>query len=100
MLFLLLPFIMVQTACKKNNTNNNNKNMNNLVVSNNFDWSTSTEGNFKVTALSNLGTPLSGVKVAIYSANPALISASLKQSLCVGTCALQINCFILITFQY
>ena len=71
-ILLLVSFFMLQTACRKDNTddNNNNKGMKDLVVSNTFDWSTSTEGNFKVTTLSNAGTSISGVKVAIFTNNP------------------------------
>jgi len=71
-ILLLVSFFMMQTACRKDNTddNNNNKGMKDLVVSNTFDWSTSTEGTFKVTTLSNAGTSISGVKVAIFTNNP------------------------------
>jgi LruC domain-containing protein len=64
---------MVQTSC--NNKENDDipddtKNMNDLVVSSTFNWSTTIESSFNITTLSNIGTPISGVKVGIYTADP------------------------------
>ena len=70
---LLFPFLMVQTSCHNKETDDptdGTKNMNDLIVSSSFDWSTTIESNFNITTLSNIGTPISGVKVGIFTANP------------------------------
>lgn len=68
---LLMPFLLVQTSCRKNNDDNNdNKGIESLVIGDNFNWSTTSETVFKVTALSNAGNALVGAKVAIFTADP------------------------------
>ena len=70
---LILPFLLVQFACNKNDVNNPNddtKGITDLIISDNFDWSTSVESAFKVTILSNNEIPLNGVKVSVYTNDP------------------------------
>lgn len=70
---LLLPLLFVQVACNKNDVNtlgNDTKNVTDLIISDNFNWSTSTESVFRVSVKSNNGTPLMGVKVAVYTNDP------------------------------
>ncbi len=72
-LLLLIPFLIIQTSCHDKHIDDptdDTKNMNDLIVSNTFNWSTTIESSFKVTTLSNIGTPVSGVKVAIFTDDP------------------------------
>jgi len=73
MFLLLMPFLLIQTSCRDkddDDINDNNKGMNDLVVTNSFNWETTIESSFTITTLSNIGTPVSGVKVGIYTADP------------------------------
>jgi len=70
---LIIPLLLVQFACNKNDVDNLNydtKKINDLIISDNFDWSTSTESLFKLTILSNDEIPLHGVKVSVYTSDP------------------------------
>jgi LruC domain-containing protein len=69
---LCLPLIILQTSCNKNvdKPDETNSGITDLIISDNFDWSTSDEVNFKVTVLGNTGTPLSGVKVGVFTNDP------------------------------
>ncbi len=72
-LVLLVPFLIFQVSCKRNNTETpepENGGIEKLIVSDNFNWSTSTETTFKVTTLSNMGNPLQGVKVSLFTMDP------------------------------
>ena len=72
---LLLPFLMLEYSCntkKNDDINNEDKGITDLIISNNFDWTTSENTTFKVTTLSNDGNVLPGVKVSIYNGDPLL----------------------------
>ena len=71
-LVMLTPFFLLQTSCKKDNNNENptSKGIEDLVVSNNFNWATTVKSNFKVTTLDNIGDALSGVKIGVFTNNP------------------------------
>jgi len=71
-ILLVLPLLMIQSACNKSNPDNPNqtKNVTDLIISEYFNWSTSVESDFKITVLSNAGSPLVGVKVSVYTSDP------------------------------
>lgn len=47
-----------------------NTKMDQLVVPASFNWSTSKQATFKITALDNLGQPIAGVKFGVYTKSP------------------------------
>ncbi|MFK5854589.1 MAG: LruC domain-containing protein [Bacteroidota bacterium] len=70
---LLFSLLMIQSSCNNKQDDiidDGSKDMSNLVINDNFNWSTSTEANFKVRTLSNTGSAVYGVKVAIFTGNP------------------------------
>ena len=75
-LYYSLIFLIVATtfsSCK--NKNNDipdpyDEGMNDLVVSSDFDWSTSTVWNFKIKALDNINQVIAGAKITIYTSDP------------------------------
>ena len=50
----------------------NDKTMDNLIVADNFDWSTAKPSTFKVRTLDNINQPIQGAKIAIYTNDPDL----------------------------
>ncbi len=69
---LTLLSVLFLTSCNKNNENptDDKTGINDLIISEDFNWSTSDEVTFKVTLLSNTGSPLQGVKVALFTEDP------------------------------
>lgn len=51
-------------------TNNDKPLMENLIIDQNFDWETSKEVTFKITAKDNRNTPLENVKITAYTDDP------------------------------
>lgn len=73
MFSFVVGILFLTTSCNKNNNdddNDTNKSITDLVISDNFDWSTSESSNFKLRALDNTGNPISGANVRVYSDNP------------------------------
>ncbi len=72
-LAIAIPVLLIQSSCSKNNNNtpdNGDKPMSELVVPNNFDWSTSSDAVFRVSTESNINTPVSGVRITVFTNNP------------------------------
>ncbi len=64
------------SSCNKNNNNDDNNDgeeipaMENLNVSDNFEWTTSKSVHLKISALDNQDTPVQGAKISIFTADP------------------------------
>ena len=68
---LLLITSIAFSSCKDNNPEPpKDKGMADLVIDNNFDWSTTKDWTFKVKALDNTNQPIKGAKILIYTNNP------------------------------
>jgi len=72
----ILPIIGVLMMVSACNTNKDNpvdepKGMNDLIVADNFDWSTSQGATFHVKAYDNINQPISGAKINIFTMDPA-----------------------------
>lgn len=73
---LLLVIIAIATlsSCNRDDENNNlsseEKTIEDLVVDGNFDWATTTDAHFKITALDNQDNPIEGAKMNIYTKTP------------------------------
>jgi LruC domain-containing protein len=76
---VLLILVITFGSCKKSENSSviEAKTMENLIVANNFDWSTSKPSNFKVRALDNSNHPISGAKIAIFTNDPELENGKL-----------------------
>ena len=70
-LMLLMPFLMIQTSCKKNpnNPNSGSKNMDNLVVDNEFNWSTTAIINVHISVEDNSRYE-SFSRISVFKSNP------------------------------
>jgi len=68
---LLLITSLAFSSCKNNNPEPpKDKGMADLVIDNNFDWSTTKDWTFKVKALDNTNQPIEGAKILVYTNNP------------------------------
>ncbi|OFY50818.1 MAG: hypothetical protein A2W85_18705 [Bacteroidetes bacterium GWF2_41_31] len=70
LLSIVLLLFVVSCNTKKDNPIDNPKGMNNLVVADNFNWSTASDALFQVRALDNTNQPIKGAKINIYTSDP------------------------------
>ena len=71
---ILIAFILAFFISGCNNTKDTpseeTKSMDDLVVADNFNWSTSAEANFQVQAYDNINQPISGARINVYTSDP------------------------------
>ena len=69
---LLIASLLAVVSCntKKDTPIDNLKGMNDLVVADNFNWSTASDALFQVRALDNSNQPIKGAKINIYTSDP------------------------------
>ena len=69
---LLIASLLAVVSCntKKDNPIDKPKGMDDLVVANDFNWSTSSEASFQVRALDNSNQPIKGAKINVFTTDP------------------------------
>ncbi len=68
---LLLIIAIAFSSCKNNNPEPpKNNGIADLVIDNNFDWSTTKDWTFKVKALDNTNQPIEGAKIKVFTNDP------------------------------
>ncbi len=70
LLSIVLLLFVVSCNTKKDTPLDNPKGMNDLVVADNFNWSTASDALFQVRALDNTNQPIKGAKINIYTSDP------------------------------
>ncbi|MFA5417466.1 MAG: hypothetical protein WC341_03315 [Bacteroidales bacterium] len=70
--FLLSAMLLVAVSCdtKKSDPIDHPKGMNDLVIADNFNWSTASDALFKVRALDNSNQPIKGARINVYTSDP------------------------------
>jgi len=71
--YIFLTAILTAVSCSssdKGTAEVESKNMNQLVISDDFDWSTTRNVTFQVQALDNMDQPISGARINIYTDDP------------------------------
>ena len=70
--FLMFFAIITFAACNstKDDPKDDPKSMEDLVIADNFSWSTSSPATFSVQAYDNISQPITGARINVYTANP------------------------------